>query len=274
VVGEFGSGNNYLSALNTWGANGLLARHTRAGVWYYTFDMQGNVSQKLNAQGAVLSSSIFDPAGNQATNDPNPDPYSGFGGQWGYVSDYETGLTLLGHRFYDNNTQRFLTRDPIGYDGGINLYAYVGNNPVNETDHLGLAPDWGKGLDKCKKLCKPAATAFLAIAACFTYKTIHDDLACSNAIQQAGRECQKEMEETPTTGNPNDDNLQNIPGLDGPYGNGSGNAIAARRACMEKKLKGMHMPNINKCLAQLFKDGAGTYGSAPGGPSVPYIPGH
>ncbi len=31
VVGEFGSGTSYLSALNTWGANGLLARHTRAG---------------------------------------------------------------------------------------------------------------------------------------------------------------------------------------------------------------------------------------------------
>ncbi len=140
VIGEFASGTSYLSALNTWGANGLLARHTRAGVWYYTFDMQGNVSQKLNAQGAVLSSSIFDPAGNQATNDPNPDPYSGFGGQWGYVSDYETGLTLLGHRFYDNSTQRFLTRDPIGYAGGINLYAYTTNNPVNNTDATGLFP--------------------------------------------------------------------------------------------------------------------------------------
>ncbi len=146
VVGEFGSGNNFLSALNTWGANGLLARHTRAGVWYYTFDMQGNVSQKLNSAGAVLSSSIFDPAGNQATNDTNPDPYSGFGGQWGYVSDYETGLTLLGHRFYDNSTQRFLTRDPIGYDGGINLYAYTANNLVNDTDPSGYFEiNCGKG---------------------------------------------------------------------------------------------------------------------------------
>lgn len=96
--------------------------------------MQGNVSQKLDKGGAVLSSSIFDPAGNQATNDTNPDPYSGFGGQWGYVSDYETGLTLLGHRFYDNSTQRFLTRDPIGYRGGINLYAYTTNNPANGSD--------------------------------------------------------------------------------------------------------------------------------------------
>ncbi len=138
VVGEFASGNSYLSALNTWGANGLLARHTQAGSWYYTFDMLGNVAQKLNSAGTVLSSSTFDPAGNQATNDTNPDPYSGFGGQWGYVSDYETGLTLLGHRFYDSGTQRFLTRDPISYDGGINLYAYVGNNPVNDTDPDGF----------------------------------------------------------------------------------------------------------------------------------------
>ena len=32
----------------------------------------------------------------------------------------------------------FISRDPIGFRGGINLYAYVGNNPVNKTDPSGL----------------------------------------------------------------------------------------------------------------------------------------
>lgn len=43
------------------------------------------------------------------------------------------------HRYYDPAAGRFLTRDPIGYAGGINLYAYTGNDPVNRADPSGLA---------------------------------------------------------------------------------------------------------------------------------------
>jgi RHS repeat-associated protein len=49
-----------------------------------------------------------------------------------------TPWTLNGLRFYDPAAMRFLTRDPIGYDGGINLYAFCGNNPVMGVDPLGL----------------------------------------------------------------------------------------------------------------------------------------
>ena len=34
-----------------------------------------------------------------------------------------------------------MTRDPLGYGGGVNLYAYTGNNPVNESDSSGLYED-------------------------------------------------------------------------------------------------------------------------------------
>jgi RHS repeat-associated protein len=56
----------------------------------------------------------------------------------GQYHDHETGLHYNRHRYYDPGVGRFVSKDPIGYAGGINLYAYA-PNPVLWTDPWGLS---------------------------------------------------------------------------------------------------------------------------------------
>jgi RHS repeat-associated protein len=48
------------------------------------------------------------------------------------------GFQYLRNRWYDPNVGRFTQEDPIGFGGGINLYAYAGSNPVSYSDPYGL----------------------------------------------------------------------------------------------------------------------------------------
>jgi RHS repeat-associated protein len=82
---------------------------------------------------AVIDTAQYDAYGNMIAdidaNDGDPatsrEESIGFGGQWGYFTDYDTW------------TGRFINRDPIGYGGGTNLYAFCEWNPVNEMDPEG-----------------------------------------------------------------------------------------------------------------------------------------
>jgi RHS repeat-associated protein len=59
----------------------------------------------------------------------------------GYRYDTETGLYYVNARYYNPNLGRFLQTDPIGLSGGTNLYAYVGNDPLDLVDPTGMSPD-------------------------------------------------------------------------------------------------------------------------------------
>ncbi len=151
-----------------WGADGLRSRYffdtsreatqgssTDDQVYFYTYDPQGNLCQTLSVYDnisnytGVATTTAYDAFGTQRGEaDTTPSRLSyrryldgvGFGGQWGYEGNVYTRLHHLGARYYDTTAGRFVTRDPIGYKGGINLYGFTGNNPVNEMDPSGLDP--------------------------------------------------------------------------------------------------------------------------------------
>lgn len=59
----------------------------------------------------------------------------GYAGGFGYQEDAESGLKLLGHRYYDSTTGRFLSKDPAS--SGRNWYAYCVRNPISQADPSG-----------------------------------------------------------------------------------------------------------------------------------------
>ncbi len=123
-------------ATNTYGARRLNSRRTGSTSVFYIFDSGGNVSERSDASSTILSDHLLAAHG-VVLSGLLPDPF-GFKSQFGSYTDNETGLQLLTHRYYDPSSGRFLTRDPISYSGGINLYAYVQNNPTNFIDPIGF----------------------------------------------------------------------------------------------------------------------------------------
>jgi RHS repeat-associated protein len=132
------SSSGAVTATYTFGSNGLISRNVSGASKFYSFDPQGTTAQRLSSTSSVLTSGMSDAYG-ASVGGSATDPFSGYCSQYGYYTDAETGLLLLGHRFYDPALGRFINRDPIGALGGVNLYAYCHNAVTALHDASGYA---------------------------------------------------------------------------------------------------------------------------------------
>jgi RHS repeat-associated protein len=105
---------------------------------FYHGERQGSNVAESDASQTTTATKAYDAFGMLSSSSGSSSSPFGFVGQQGYQSDGDSGLMLLGHRYYDASTGRFLTRD-TEYDGR-NWYVYVSSNPLRELDPTGNGP--------------------------------------------------------------------------------------------------------------------------------------
>lgn len=105
---------------------------------YYARDHLGSVRDVLVAQnGARVASYDYDPYGKPTQSAGRISVDRRYAGMFYHQA---SGLYLTQYRAYDPRTARWLSRDPIEEEGGLNLYGYVEVNPLNKIDPSGQAP--------------------------------------------------------------------------------------------------------------------------------------
>ncbi len=102
--------------------------------WFYTFDHLGSIREVLT-NSVVVARYDFDLYGRRSLVSGTDLADFGF---TGHHVHKPSGLHLAMYRAYDANLGRWLSRDPIGEGGGLNLYGYVGGDPINLVDPFGF----------------------------------------------------------------------------------------------------------------------------------------
>ena len=139
IVAERDYANKAVSVFVYAGAT-APAYMIRGDVTYrFITDNQGSVRLVVNTETGEIAQRLDYDSFGRVLRDTNPG-FQPFGFQGG-LYDPDTGLVEFGCRWYDAATGRWISKDPILLDGGWNVYAFCGNDPINRIDPLGLCED-------------------------------------------------------------------------------------------------------------------------------------
>ena len=138
---EYYWGKDISGSLDTAGGiGGLLYLKRNGAVYVPLYDASGNVTAYVDASGNVVAEFAYDAFGNTVAEDGTLAGAFRFRYSTKYF-DAETGLIYYGYRYYAPTTARWLTRDPLEEQGGLNLHCFCENDGVNKVDWLGMISD-------------------------------------------------------------------------------------------------------------------------------------
>lgn len=144
-VGDAAETNRYVWGLDlsetlqgAGGVGGLLmqSRSDAESPWFYYCDANGNVTDLVDTNGAVVAHYEYDPYGNtivQSGVQTEANPFRFSSKYW----DGGTRFYYYGLRYYAPGLGRWLSRDRLGERAGRNLYGFVGNRPIQAVDPFG-----------------------------------------------------------------------------------------------------------------------------------------
>ena len=126
--------SNGSTVVRSYFGNGFKVNGTG---YFYTRDHLGSVRDVVGSNGTTIQSQLsYDPWGKVTETGSVASDFT----YTGHYYHRPTGLNLAQYRVYDGQLGRWISKDPIGLAGGVNLYGYVNNSPVNFIDMDGLAP--------------------------------------------------------------------------------------------------------------------------------------
>jgi len=138
-VDEYFWGRDVSSSLDGAGGVGGLVLLVHDGAAYVPlYDANGNITAYVGASGSLVARYTYDCFGNVISSSGEQAGDFRFGFSTKY-QDEATGLLLYECRCYSPVLGRWMTRDPIGEDGGVNLYAFCEDDPLDNCDYLGLS---------------------------------------------------------------------------------------------------------------------------------------
>jgi RHS repeat-associated protein len=133
------SGTLASANLLTGGIDEYFQRTDSAGVRNFLTDALGSTLALTDSTGTIQTSYTIEPFGNTTVNGATTTSSFAYTGR----ELDATGLYFYRGRYYNTSLQRFISEDPIGFNGGdVNLYAYTRNSPLNFRDPSGLDVDF------------------------------------------------------------------------------------------------------------------------------------
>ena len=143
LIAEYSGATPVAEYIHGPGVDEMLARVSGSSTVYYTGDALNSTATLTDASGNVVERyrytafgqpTIYDSSFNILPSSLVNNRFAFQGREW----FAELNLTDHRNRYYSPELNRWVNRDPIGELGGLNLYGYVGNDPINFVDPLGL----------------------------------------------------------------------------------------------------------------------------------------